>query len=196
MISFKQFLLEMPYLFDKHKHEHNGPKYRLKMPDDRQSLHGVADFDGPLKSNKNYHVYLHKGKTQKYVGKTDKSYHLIHAKTGESHMNVYGHHDTNTGMFHIINTVGIKGKEKGAAEGLYRHILNDHKGIVSDTSHTEGSKSLYKKFVHDPTLKVVAHPIHDDTGPGEEVTPDNFESHYTKSDYHKNATTEFHVTKR
>jgi hypothetical protein len=139
MISFKQFLAEMPERIIWSKEQNKLNDYDLH--DDRLKGHKISEL-GPYE--------VHRGSSGAYGTR----YSLVHKQTGHVHMTVTGEQNKNEFRVSVL-----KGHDSKAvsADRFYHHLVHKH-GItlVSDYSQSAGGHKVWQKLMKNPTLKVNA----------------------------------------
>lgn len=172
MISFKQFLREMPAMvgpgvsYPQHDdyHDPNTEKWRRGREKYRH-VESVGDYD----------IYHH------------------HHRFGNRHTFVAVHRDTDTVHLHMTSehpegkpktlsrTHNLESHEdnKFKAHRLYSLIHSRGYTIQSDRDHTKGGRHTWKQLVRKHPGMVKTHDSwQDDDQKRKTVTPDNFDSHY------------------
>jgi hypothetical protein len=164
MLTFKQFLLEMPSLLGV-----AFPQLSNITPWDKTSR--VGRIDGTKTKYE-----LHRADVDKkdnYI-----RYYAVHPKTKKVHMEVSGMVDNNNN-FHVGMLNSVKEREPGMAKHFYSAILNHH-NMVSDDAHSEQSHHLYTTKL--PYLKGVQfHQVavkNGKIGPGKPIHPADVPQYY------------------
>jgi hypothetical protein len=152
MLTFKQFLMEMPYFAAAVPKK---PTRHWKLPAGSKKFKDVGD---------DYELHVHP---------QEKGYSLVHKKTKQVHMLTKGVTiGPNKDMYGINYTQRQHPTPGITGHDFYKHIL-DHKPIVSDNSHSPGAKHLWTKLAGDKDLEVIHM-----TKRREKVTPKNIDDFY------------------
>lgn len=170
MLTFKQFLLEMPILL----------QTRFRQPTFLTDVDSGFKKKGEIKGTKEKYDLYHKiHEPDTNYGK----YYAVHRKSKEVHMEVSGEILHRGKLFQVGNLRATQNREKGMAKHFYNAILDRH-DILSDNTHTPDSLHLYRDTlpsikgvtIHKPTIKRTA------TGgritAGEQLDPRDLNNYY------------------
>jgi hypothetical protein len=138
MLSFSQFLIEMPYLmkhYDKEEHRLQtvGPytKENKYMLGNHISTHSVTG----------HHIYMRSAKMgrKRYV-----NYSAVDPKTGNMDLRVGG---SKIGKHYVVTGVAARSGNTLKADDFYEHLVKRHRLIIhSDDTHSEGGSNLWKRM--------------------------------------------------
>ena len=156
MITFKQFLREMPQRIPTIDHN---DKYDSYLDDNPIKPPGKHDHEEEHGYEHPYSI-----KSRRYVSDNVKpsetkphTYMAHHDDTDTTHMVASGG-TTKDNYFRIRMTRKHSDSEVSGAE-FYKHILahGEHAGIESDIDHTEGGEHIWKKLSHEKNVSITRH---------------------------------------
>ena len=135
MISFRQFLVEMPTKINWDKEANQWPSNYRPSPGSEKKVF----------STKDHHFY--KAKAGKDYG--NDGYMAVHRKTGNVHMTVSGHHE---GKHFYVNTlIGSKDSTIKAHE-FYHHLLNHGLHLHSSNAQSPGGQKTWQRLADKPDV--------------------------------------------
>lgn len=163
MLTFKQFLVEMPVVLNAN------PKKLPHAPHEDKYAEKLGTIRGTkTKYELHKRVYGDDGYTKFFA---------VHPQTREVHMDVSGY--INNNVFRVNTLSSTEKREPDMAKHFYKAILKHH-DMVSDNMHSSASQKLYTKKL--PAVGVKFHkPKMTTTGgvvPGDHIPPEEIPNHY------------------